>query len=242
MKIQFFSDIHLEFGALDLPASDADVIVAAGDIDVGARGVAWLAASGKPTVYVAGNHEFYGGEMQAVQAAIGNACVGTQVRFLECEATEIAGVRFLGATLWTDFLGENAELMDALSRQMNDYHHIRLGDRRVAPTDLLAVNTKARAWLEQELARPYAGKTVVVTHHAPLFASWHAGAASVFKGAYCNNLGRLVVDYRIDLWIHGHVHARSDYHANDLHVVCNPRGYDGYQVVDGFDPARTVTV
>ncbi len=240
MKIQYFSDIHLEFGAMDAPVTDADVIVAAGDVGVGAAGVEWLKASGKPTVYIAGNHEFYGGELGAVQRDIRAAADNSNVHFLECEACVIDGVRFLGATLWTDFMDRDPALMEALRLQMNDYQQIRCGERNLQPGDLVQINHATRAWLQRELATTHDGPTVVVTHHAPLFASWRAGANSVFKAAYCNNLSRIIIDHPIDLWIHGHVHAPSDYRANALRVVCNPRGYDGYQLVDGFDCARTV--
>ena len=196
MKIQFFSDIHLEFGPAELPLTDADIIVAAGDVGVGTTGAEWLKTGGKPTLYIAGNHEYYGGDIATVQQDIQAAVAGTKIVFLECESAEFDGVRFLGATFWTNFMGENG----------------------------------------------YDGKTVVLTHHAPLFASWRSSLNSIFKGAYCNNLSRMIIDYPIDLWIHGHIHARSDYLANDLRVVCNPRGYDGYQLVDDFDAARTVTV
>lgn len=242
MKIQYFSDVHLEFGQAELPVTEADVIVAAGDVGVGAGGVEWLKSSGKPTIYVAGNHEFYGGDIAGVQAEIGTAVAGSAIRFLECKSTEIGGVRFLGATLWTDFMGENARLMEALIDNMNDYHQITCDDRPLKPADLVAINHAARDWLEGELAVSHAGPTVVVTHHAPLFASWRGADNSVFKGAYCNNLSRLIIDYDIALWIHGHVHARSDYRANRVRVVCNPRGYDGYQLVDGFDPGRIIVV
>lgn len=242
MKIQFFSDVHLEFGAADLPLTDADVVVAAGDVNVGACGVEWLKSTGKPTIYVAGNHEYYGGDLEQVQAEIRAAVAGSAVRFLECGAAVIDGVRFLGTTLWTDFMGEDPMLMTTMQEQMNDYYQISYQGRALTPADLAAINKKARRWLARELARPHAGPTVVVSHHAPLFMSWHADPESAFKAAYCNDLRNLVQAHPIALWIHGHVHARSDYLTHDLHVVCNPRGYDGYQLVEGFDMARCMTV
>ncbi|MEX2479398.1 MAG: metallophosphoesterase [Gammaproteobacteria bacterium] len=242
MQIQYFSDVHLEFGAAALDATDADVIVAAGDIGVGTAAVDWLRASGKPTVYIAGNHEFYGGEVSAVQDALHAACAGTNVQFLERGVSLVEDVRFLGATLWTDFLGENAAVMESLGTQMNDYVHIRQGSRPLTPADTLQFNRDTRVWLEDTLATPHDGRTVVVTHHAPLFASWQQAPDSIFKGAYCNNLWRLVGDYRIDLWIHGHIHTRTAYRANTLQVVSNPRGYVGHQLVDGFTTKRTVTL
>ena len=139
-------------------------------------------------------------------------------------------------------MGADTEIMRALEPQMNDYVQIRVGQRPLMPRDLLEIHRETHDWLLTELARPHDGPTVVVTHHAPLFASWHLAADSVFKGAYCNNLVRLVREHAIDVWIHGHVHARSSYLANAVRVVCNPRGYDGFQTVDGFDTARTVTL
>ena len=52
MKIQYFSDLHLEFGTFQSPATDADVIIAAGDIGVGLQGVEWLQRYDRPVVYV----------------------------------------------------------------------------------------------------------------------------------------------------------------------------------------------
>lgn len=242
MRIQLFSDIHLEFGAADLALTDADVIIAAGDVHLGATGIEWLKSSGKPTIYVAGNHEFYGGDIAEVQAAIRAECAGSAVRYLECERADIDGVRFLGTTLWTDFLDGNRAVMDSLHGQMNDYVHIRHDGRRLRPADLLEMNRAARAWLARELARPHAGPTVVVTHHAPLFDSWHAAPDSLYRGGYCNDLRAVFDAHAIDLWVHGHVHARSDYRAGPARVVCNPRGYDVFQLVDGFDMTFTVDV
>ena len=242
MKIQFFSDVHLEFGHAPLPVTDADVIVAAGDVNIGASGVAWLKASGKPTIYVAGNHEYYGGDITQVQHEIRAAVAGSAVHFLECDSAEIDGVRFLGTTLWTDFLGEDAAIMDSLQRNMNDYQQITYCGRLLAPRDLATINRSARAWLAAQLASPFAGPTVVVTHHAPLFASWRSSSNSLFMPGYCNDLSQLMDQYPVALWVHGHVHTSSDYHSNTSRVVCNPRGYDGYQLVDGFDIARHVEI
>ena len=240
MKIQYFSDIHLEFGPATLAATDAAVIVAAGDVDVGAAGVQWLRQSGRPTVYVCGNHEFYGGEIGTVQDAIRAAAAGTNVHFLECEAVVIDGVRFLGTTLWTDFLGAHHDELFAIAARMNDYLQIRCGVRGLTPQDVLGFNRRARDWLAAALAHPHDGPTVVVTHHAPLLESWHESHSSPLRGAYCNDLAALMRDQRVDAWIHGHVHAAADYRHGGARVVCNPRGYHGFQPVAAFDAARVL--
>lgn len=167
VRIQFFSDIHLEFAPFAVPETDADVIVAAGDIGLGVSGVQWLLALARPAVYVAGNHEYYGGDFDEVRAAIAAACAGTEVRFLDRAAVEIDGVRFLGATLWTDYAGGDADTMRLLRLAMNDHVQIRRGTRAFEPEDAFAEHRAACTWLESALASAHHGPTVVVTHHAP---------------------------------------------------------------------------
>ena len=242
MRIQYFSDLHLEFGALSCARTTADVIVAAGDIGLGAGALDWLRAHDKPILYVAGNHEYYGGDIDAVEAELRAACAAGEVHFLERDVRVLAGVRFVGTTLWTDFEGGDARLMQRLGELMNDYVHIRHGDRPLTPADVLVRHHVARNWLEQTLATPHAGPTVVITHHAPLPTSWPASAAAPLRAAYCNDLAPLLDTHRVDLWIHGHVHTPADYRAGRARVVCNPRGYAGTQLVPGFDPARCVTL
>ena len=62
MKIQIYSDLHLEFARFDPAPSDADVVILAGDIDIKSRGVSWANDTFQcPVIYVCGNHEYYGG-------------------------------------------------------------------------------------------------------------------------------------------------------------------------------------
>lgn len=240
MNIQYFSDIHLEFGELTMPPSEADLIVAAGDIGVGTQAIEWLQRFDVPVIYIAGNHEYYGQDFAVVNARIRHAVAGTNIHFLECDSVELDGVRFLGTTLWTDYGGGNREVMDVMATQMNDYHQITFGQRNLLPTDLLEVNAQSRDWLTRSLAQPFTGKTVVVTHHAPLYTSWQADNPKEYQSAYCNDLSQLLGAHDIALWIHGHVHHRYDYTSMNTRVVCNPRGYDGYQLADGFEPLQLI--
>lgn len=242
MRIQFFSDIHLEFGPLDFPCTDADVIVAAGDIGLGVDGLLWLEAAGKPVIYVAGNHEYYEGDVVYTRQRIARAARDTGVHFLENEAVVIDGVRFLGSTLWTDLGGRDPLLLQAAARNMNDYHQIHYAAAPLVPDDTVEMNERARAWLALVLAQPHDGKTVVVTHHAPSRQSWAGPADSLFQHAYCNDLEALCARHHIDLWVHGHVHAARDYRVNGTRIVCNPRGYDGFQQIAGFDPAKIIEI
>lgn len=239
MRIHYFSDIHLEFGPLVLPEVEADVVVAAGDIGIGLQGLHWLARLERPVVYVAGNHEFYRHEHGELLARLEREACGCGVRFLENRSCVIAGVRFLGCTLWTD-LGAGDEDVSRLESSINDFRRIRYGAGHYRLEDYLELHRRSRNWLEQALQTPFSGPTVVVTHHAPTFWSWDNRPSVLNRFAYCNDLRELMYEYEITAWFHGHTHVVRDYRCADTRILCNPRGYHGRRPVEDFRPDRVV--
>ena len=183
IRVRVLSDVHLEFGALDLRPAGEDVVALCGDIGLFTDGVQWadrLAGKlGVPVVMIAGNHEFYRhsehGAPASVEQILGALSAaarltGGRVTFLSEEAAVVAGVRFVGATLWTDFalFGDAARAMAAAEVRMNDYRLIyRTPAERLHPSDTSGMHEAARLFLEAELSRPHDGPTVVMTHHPP---------------------------------------------------------------------------
>lgn len=241
MKIQYFSDIHLEFGSCEFPVTDADIVIAAGDIGVDVDAIEWLAQAPGPVIYVAGNHEYYSGDLALTRKRIERAAADAKVDFLENMRVDLDDVRFLGTTLWTDFNGADTAIMDEAVRSMNDFNYIENDGTPLRPEDLVAIHEDSLAWLEVQLAAAHNGKTVVVTHHAPSMKSWAGESETdVRRYAYCNDLSGLLRKYPVDLWVHGHIHRVSDYRLGGTRVVCNPRGYHGHQQIDDYDPFRII--
>ena len=244
MRIRVYSDLHLEFAPFVPPENDADVIVLAGDIDNGAAGIEWARGTfGKPVLYLAGNHEYYEGEFEAVQRAMGAAARKRSVELLDCSEVVVDGVRFLGCTLWSDYSlapqGERSAVIEAARKLNPDYELIRSGSRAFAPEDAIALCVRHRAWLLAALAAPFAGKTVVVTHFAPHPRS----IAPAFVGHPANpgfvlDLAEMMGSAA--LWIHGHTHTFFDYRVGGTRVICNPRGYPGEAT--GFRPDLIVEI
>ena len=242
MRINYFSDIHLEFGLLKAPDNDADIIIAAGDIGVGTQGADWLMALNKPVIYVAGNHEFYSGEYQQTLRLIRKQCEGGTVRFLENDSFIFQGVRFLGCTLWADLFVEGDKKAEALGKTLNDFKRIQFAEKSFNAARFSFLHQSSKTWLEQELAQPFSGKTVVITHHAPSLWSWNDSAHALKKLAYCNDMKPLLHEYEIAAWIHGHVHSQMDYRIAGARILCNPRGYAGIKVAPRFDQNRMVDI
>src|SRR5258708_13836075 len=143
MRIRIYSDLHLEFAPFVPPASDADAIVLAGDIANGAAGIEWAGKTfAQPVLYLAGNHEYYGGEFEAVQQAMGAAAREFAVALLDCSEALIDGVRFLGCTLWTDYSlvpqAGRPTVIVAARQPHPHYQPIPHGSPPFAPSDAIA--------------------------------------------------------------------------------------------------------
>jgi predicted phosphodiesterase len=230
VRLHVLSDLHLEIRPLDPPAADADVVVLAGDIDNGVRGLEWArsAFAGHRVVYVPGNHEYYLGDMAETARSLRAYATHAGIELLDCDTTVIGGVRILGCTLWTDYSlaapAERPEVIERSRRYNPDHSMIHVGDRPFAPEDAVALCARSRAWLARSLAEPFDGRTVVITHFAP-----HVGSIAPAFDRHPANPGFIVplpdLMGRASLWIHGHTHTAFDYEVSGTRVVCNPRGY-----------------
>lgn len=196
IRVRVLSDLHLERDLPDaIAGAQADLVVLAGDIHNHAEGLRWAAETfdaGTPVVYVPGNHEYYDGAFGALDTAMRDTARSLDnVHYLNGDvyASPDGRFRVLGTTLWTDFalFGDDAPALDdamaACTRTMFDFNGVIQVEgatggepgpgesRALTPADTLALHRGARAWLEAELARPWAGQTIVATHHAPHRAS-----------------------------------------------------------------------
>jgi predicted phosphodiesterase len=231
LRIHVLSDIHIEFEDYAPVELDADIVVLAGDVGVKENGVLW--ANNKlqcPVVYVPGNHEHFGGHLQRTLEKMRKAAA-SHVHVLDCDEVIIRGVRFLGATAWTDFAstGNIQKASLAAESGMQDFKSIRTGRyRKIKPSDLARKALDTRRWLKSKLATTFDGPTVIVTHHAPSLRSIQGSryAGGVLDAAFANCWDDLMGP-SVGLWLHGHTHVPVDYLLHGTRVVSNPRGYPG---------------
>lgn len=244
MKLRIYSDLHREFQDFDPPALGAGVglVILAGDIDKQARGVHWANDTFNcTTIYVAGNHERYGGHLDRTLQKM-RETAAPHVHVLENEGLILGNLRILGTTGWTDFscTGDQVRASSVARESMNDFKQIRVDSsyRRLRPDDVITRNQIAKAWLTQELATRFEGKTIVVTHHAPspaLVGGEHEGHLTA---AYTNDWPWLI--QQADLWVFGHTHEAVDVELGGCRVVSNPRGYPNEST--GFNASLEIEI
>jgi len=204
MKLHILNDLHIEFEDFDPPATDAVVVILAGDIGVGLEVLRWAEAPflDKPVICVPGNHEFYHHDIALIDELKTQA--PEHIHVLNDDQVVIAGVRFLGSILWTDFAlfgeGERFFAMQATRKRMTDFSLISNQGQRFTPEEAIRLHTASRHWLAAMLAEPFDGRTVVVTHHAPSSRSVHPRYAhDLLTPAFASNLENLMEGERVAL-------------------------------------------
>lgn len=266
MKIKVVSDLHLEFADVHIKNNDnndIDVLILSGDILVASKVHKPESEYGKRfrdflkrcsfqfphVIYVAGNHEFYdSGRFFGSLEELKLACmIHDNVYFLERETKTIDDVLFVGGTLWTDMNKFDPLTMHAVRDMMNDYRAIR-NDKNgfipLKPADTVERHRMTRDYIFHIADENKDKKIVVVTHHTPSFQSCSEQYKSdyLMNGAYHSELSEQIFDRpQIKLWTHGHTHHCFDYTIGETRVVCNPRGYDGYEAT-GWDPDMEIVV
>ena len=270
MRIQLFSDLHLERYPDFQPriAPDTDVVVLAGDIgsyQAGSRlegedfGLGRFSPrrAGAPrarVLFIPGNHEFDGLEIDAAAACLRASCAQLGIEWLDRETITIGKVRFIGTTLWSDFdalagtheLTKQLQLRSKAMRAANYYlskNTTLRGGEPLLAEGLREIALDCQDWLRTALAQPFDGTTVAVTHFAPSLRSADPRyGVTPGTAGFCNALDALFPF--ADLWLHGHLHCPNDYVATghtggpawSCRVFANPRGYLSKGEQEGFDP------
>jgi Icc-related predicted phosphoesterase len=281
MRIVVVSDIHIDIAHnewRDPPTLDADLLIVIGDTtNPMVLGLPWIAerfGNVPHIIYVPGNHCFYRGRpgsgeertfYQDQTTRAREMCSRLGITFLQCDSVELGGVRFVGATMWSDLsiLPRSMTAKDAMSQSQrgwyeggwrnyernyhNDFREIRYGGpgsrRRFTPSQMLALHRESKEFFERVLATPFDGETVAITHMGPAESVEPGDHAWLYGWSDLQHLmhGPLAPRY----WLHGHVHTSLDYTIGDTRVICNPRGHPGPRGTrenPNFDPHLTIDV
>jgi len=252
MKIQYMSDLHLEFANMSVPDQLGDVLVLAGDIHVGENAIPWIEQCAKVfphVIYILGNHEYYGKKLWKLPGEIRESIAGkggifsplTNVYFLDNSTVKIDDVYFHGSTLWS-------KAHYILEWRMNDFRRITYkspGGHYGRFTPLAATNLHFTAKNFLKDAVVPGAKNVIVTHHAPSFdminLARYGDDAELNTGYATEILSEFNSD-DINLWISGHTHHATDIIKDGIRSVSNCRGYYPSYLTEGFNPCAYVEV
>lgn len=223
-------------------------------------------------IYVAGNHEHYHGDFALSIARLREKLSYlSNLYILDKEVKVIGDVTFVGGTLWTDMNKEDPTTLVSVKSLMNDFRIVENSNREVSykvygeingvvdrsqvsfktrpgtfsPEDALIDHKEMMSFVRSIVENERQKKFVVVGHHAPSKQSTKPRYQKdvIMNGAYSSDLSEFILDNpQIKLWTHGHTHDTFDYMIGSTRIVCNPRGYYGYEENPSFDPGILVEV
>ena len=238
MKIQYCSDLHLEFSEnLRMMNAKEPTIEVAGDILVIAGDVGyledknvehlrlwkWMSESYRQVLMVAGNHEFYNNGDIAAMGASWQKMFLPNVGYYHNKVVRIDDTDFILSTLWS-----RISPIDEMVVQfgMNDYRQILHNRHRLTAKDITDEFEKNFAFIQKAVESSETEKIVVVTHHLPTFAAINKRySGDPLNVAFATELGNFIADSRINAWIYGHAHHQTDLMIGNTHLISNPLGY-----------------
>ena len=240
MNILITADLHLDlwahagrdpFAGILPVLSNLDALIIAGDLanDPQRNWPRALARLGRLVApdriwVIPGNHDYYGATLD--DDVLARIASGAGANLAQKRALTFGTCRLLCCTLWTDFalLGDPQTAMDRAAMTMPDYGRIRRrnGDL-ITPGDTAALHRDHLDWLTREIARPWHGQTIVVTHHAPSAAV--AGPISGISPAFTSDIDGWIEAHRPDYWFFGHTHRPLSVRIRGAPIVNVSLGY-----------------
>ena len=237
MKIQYASDLHLEFGANTAFLREhpiipvGDILVLVGDIGYLDDEVMikhpfwdWVSDNFQQVIAIPGNHELYkhfdindlneGWELK----------LRHNVRYVYNKVIHLEdSVDLIASTLWAEILPENGYITQ---RNVSDFYLIRNSKKALTWERFNEEHRKCRMFVEDAVRESRADRIIVATHHVPSFALMDQEFnGSLINGAFTSELGNFIADSRIDYWIYGHSHRNTAKQIGDTQCVCNQLGY-----------------
>lgn len=245
MKIQYASDLHLEFKMNSLYLArnpliiKGEVLLLAGDITYfddeyfKDEFFDYVSRNFVEVLIVPGNHEYYNGFDLSNHTKLDEA-IRFNVRYCNNIIKTIDGVDFILTTLWSKL---ERMYIPYIVNGMNDFYKIKYKDDILNATVYNRLNELSLSFLKEALKTSKAKKKVVITHHVPTnLCNPTEYAGTVLNSTFVNSLDELIETNTIDYWIYGHHHRNiGPIKLGKTKILTNQLGYIGRGENKDFD-------
>lgn len=173
---------------------------------------------------IPGNHDYYGVTLD--DNVLARIVTEAGANLAQKRVLTFGNCRLLCCTLWTDFAltGDPEAAMVRAGIGMLDYARIRRAKGGlIRPEDTAEIHRDHLDWLTREMAKPWRGQTIVITHHAPSPAV--SGPISGLSPAFASDLNGWIEAHRPDYWFFGHTHRPLSSRIRGAPVVNVSLGY-----------------
>ena len=252
MKLQYASDLHLEFPEnkeflrIRPLRPEGDILILAGDIvpfsvmNEHSDFFDYVSGHFDFTYWIPGNHEYYHSDINERSGSF-NEKIRDNVFLLNNTSVQTGDVRLIFSTLWTK-IGPGSQFKILLG--YSDFHVIMNRGMRLSVEQYNLLNEKCILFLKEELEKKKSGTIVVITHHMPTFMNYPEDLkGDALNEAFAVELSDLIRTTEPDYWIFGHEHnSKSEFRIGKTRLVTNHLGYIRYNEHKGFDEGKVIVV
>lgn len=250
MKIQFASDLHIEFEVNQqylnkhpLPNS-GEILILAGDI-VPLAAIEkfkpyfkYLGDRFEHVYWIPGNHEYYQFDI-SLKGDSFHELLFSNVHLLNNTVIDYKGIDLIFSTLWSFISPEQSWKIQS---KLNDFHLIRNNTDRLSVEDYNRMHSICKSFIIDALKQKGDKKSVVVTHHVPTLLNYPPQyAGSVLNEAFVVDFFSELDQLQPDYWIYGHSHVNVEsFQSGKTMFLTNQLGYVQYEENKGFEAGKIV--
>jgi predicted phosphohydrolase len=252
MKIQYASDLHLEFQEnrkflKKYPIkSKGDILILAGDImpftqlNNHSGFFNYISDNFQVTYWIPGNHEYYYFDAATKCGAI-NEKIRENVLLVNNVSILYDDIKLIFSTLWSKI---RPSCQWQIERGVSDFHAIKYNGFRFSSEQFNRLHEESLDFIVSEISKKDNYKSVVVTHHTPTLKNYpEKYKGSVINDAFAVELFDIIEIYKPALWIYGHTHFNTpDFNIGSTILITNQLGYVSHGEHLSFDTAKTITI
>jgi predicted phosphohydrolase len=252
MKVQYASDLHLEFPEnkellrIKPLRPEGDILLLAGDIvpfiemHEHSDFFDYLSKNFKITYWLPGNHEYYHSDLSERSGYL-NEKIRNNVFLVNNISLQTGNIKLVFSTLWTKISPVNQL---EVQLRLSDFRVIRNSGSKLSADEYNLMHDRCLSFLKDEFAGEKQGITIVITHHMPTFQNY----PDKFKGdaineAFAVELSDLIKAAGPDYWIFGHEHGnKGDFNVGKTRLITNQMGYVRYNENNRFNEGKIIVV
>ncbi len=239
MKIQYCSDLHLEFWQNEMYLRSnpiipkGEILLLAGDIGLLSvlKKYDWffdyISDNFKTTYWIPGNHEYYGSDI-SVWSGIFCEEIRHNIFLVNNYTAKHGNIKFIFSTLWSKISkGNEVEIQNSLG----DYSLVRKQNRKLMVAETNDLHDQAFAFLEAEVKSMKDEKGFIMTHHIPTFINYPEKYLDIaLREAFAVELSDFIKTSGLDYWLYGHHHFNTkNFSIGKTQLITNQLGYVQYK-------------